>query len=177
MNTTVYTVGHSTRPIDEFIRLLKAYQIELVVDVRKIAKSRRNPQYWEDALNASLEEHRILYTRLEGLGGRRATSADSVNTGWRNLSFRGYADHMQTAEFAESLDRLIAHARQRQVVIMCAEAVPWRCHRSLIGDALLVRGFDVVDILTETRATPHRITPFARVDGTTITYPDETSTE
>lgn len=171
----VYTIGHSTRPIEEFTDLLKTYSIETVVDVRQIAKSRANPQYWGDALAAHLEPHGIGYVHLEGLGGRRRPSRHSINTGWRNQSFRAYADHMQSAEFLDDLARLIALAERQTVVMMCAEAVPWRCHRSLIGDALLVRGIDVRDIMTEKRATPHELTRFAQVDGTTITYPEDGS--
>jgi uncharacterized protein (DUF488 family) len=137
---SIYTVGHSTRTIADFIQLMKTYAIETVVDVRKIAKSRHNPQYGEDALHNSLGEHNITYRRFEGLGGLRRTTRESVNTGWKNVSFRGYADYMQTPEFAESLERLVELAINSQTVIMCAEAVPWRCHRSLIGDALVIRG-------------------------------------
>lgn len=177
MKTTIYTVGHSTRPIEEFIEILKAYGVETLVDVRKIAGSRRNPQYGEKALNASLGASGIAYLRLEGLGGRRRTSAESVNTGWRNLSFRGYADHMQSAEFQASLDELMAVGAAKPTVIMCAEAVPWRCHRSLIGDALLVRGVEVLDIFDAKNCRPHKLTPFAKVDGQKITYPADEAKE
>lgn len=177
MKTTIYTVGHSTRPIEEFLEILKAYGIETLVDVRKIAGSRRNPQYGEKALSASLGEHGIAYLRLEGLGGRRRTSEESVNTGWRNLSFRGYADHMQSAEFQASLNELITVGAAKQAVIMCAEAVPWRCHRSLIGDALLVRGVEVLDIFDAKNSRPHKLTPFAKLDGERITYPSDGAEE
>lgn len=170
---TVFTIGHSTRPIGEFIDLLKRNGVETLVDIRTIPKSRHNPQYWHDALAASLADAGIAYTRLPGLGGRRRTSPDSVNTAWRNMSFRGYADHMQTREFREALDDLIGIAQESPTAIMCSEAVPWRCHRSLVGDALLVRGIDVIDIMSLTSNRPETLTPWARVDGTMITYPDD----
>lgn len=175
--TTVYTIGHSTRSIEEFIDLLRRNDVTVLADIRTIPKSRRNPQYWQDALAASLEAAGIEYLYLPGLGGRRRTSKDSVNTAWRNASFRGYADHMQTREFAEELDVLMDQARDAVTAIMCAEAVPWRCHRSLVGDALLVHGFEVVDIMSATSNRPHTLTAWAEVDGATITYPgndDET---
>jgi uncharacterized protein (DUF488 family) len=173
MTTTIYTIGHSTRPIAEFLAILDAFQIEMVVDVRTIAKSRRNPQYGEEALRASLVQHGLGYQRIEALGGLRHARADSINTAWRNLSFRGYADYMQTAEFAAGLEELLRIAGQARTVIMCAEAVPWRCHRSLIGDALLVRGLHVEDIMSATASRPHKLTPWAKVDGTAITYPPD----
>lgn len=174
----IYTIGHSTRPIGEFIDLLRRNDVGTLVDIRTIPKSRHNPQYWHDALAGSLGEAGIAYTRLPGLGGRRRTSPDSINTAWRNLSFRGYADHMQTAEFQEALDELIAIAEGSTTAIMCSEAVPWRCHRSLVGDALLVRGIEVIDIMGPTSNRLEKITPWAQVDGTEITYPgagDETT--
>ncbi len=171
MNGHIYTVGHSTRAIDEFVRILDAYRIELVVDVRTIAKSRHNPQFDEAALRGELPEHNIRYVRLPGLGGLRHTTRASANTAWKNVSFRGYADYMQTAEFARALEELISLARERRTAILCAEAVPWRCHRSLIGDALLVRGFEVEDILGERKAKAHSLTPWAKVQGERITYP------
>jgi len=171
MKIDVYTVGHSTRSIEEFIKLLKTYKIETVVDVRKIAKSCHNPQFGEDNLNESLEKQSILYKRMEGLGGLRHTTNASVNKAWENLSFRGYADYMQTSEFAKSVEELIKISGEKQTVIMCAEAVPWRCHRSLIGDALLVRNIQVEDIMNEKGSRPHKLTSFAKVAGKTITYP------
>ncbi|MEO8972003.1 MAG: DUF488 domain-containing protein [Ktedonobacteraceae bacterium] len=171
MKIDVYTVGHSTRSIEEFIKLLKTYKIETVVDVRKIAKSRHNPQFGEDKLSESLEKQSILYKRMEGLGGLRHTTNASVNKAWENLSFRGYADYMQTSEFAKSVEELIKISGEKQTVIMCAEAVPWRCHRSLIGDALLVRNIQVEDIMNEKGSRPHKLTSFAKVAGKTITYP------
>lgn len=127
--TSIFTIGHSTRSIEELIDLLRQNGVKTLVDIRTIPKSRRNPQYWHDALAASLEAAGIAYRHLPGLGGRRKTSGDSVNTAWRNRSFRGYADHMQTEEFQEALEELVAIARESPAAIMCSEAVPWRCHR------------------------------------------------
>ncbi len=171
MKTTIYTIGHSTHPIDEFIRLLEAYQTELVIDVRTIAKSRHNPQFNDDKLSESLREHDIEYQRLESLGGLRHTSKDSINMGWKNASFRGYADYMQTPEFTLGIEQLIEIAKTKRVVIMCAEAVPWRCHRSLIGDALIIQNIKVGDIMSEKVSKPHTLTSFAKVVGNSITYP------
>lgn len=169
----ILTVGHSTRPLDEFIALLRAHDVAELVDVRTVPRSRHNPQYDIATLPEAMRAAGIAYRRMEGLGGFRRTRADSPNTGWHNLSFRGYADYMQTPEFAASLDELIALAREHPIAIMCAEAVPWRCHRSLVADALLVRGIAAAEISSPTRLTPHRMTPFAHVDGLRITYPPQ----
>lgn len=171
MAIRVLTVGHSTRSLEAFADLLRAHGVERVVDVRTVPRSRRNPQFNRETLPAALATYGIGYSHLASLGGLRHPHADSPNTAWRNLSFRGYADYMATPEFAGGLDELLALAHRQQVAIMCAEAVPWRCHRSLIADALLVRGVAVEDILSATRREPHRLTPFARVEGTSITYP------
>ena len=171
MTQRVFTVGHSTHPIEDFVRLLEAHSVEQIVDVRTIAKSRHNPQFGEDQLRVSLPEHGIEYRRLESLGGLRHTTRESVNGAWKNASFRGYADYMQTDAFAFGLDQLLELARTTPSAIMCAEAVPWRCHRSLIGDALLVRGIEVLDIMTERSAKPHTLTSFAHVEGTRLVYP------
>jgi uncharacterized protein (DUF488 family) len=171
----VLTVGHSTRTISEFIRLLQAHGVSRVVDVRTVPRSRHNPQFNRDALPHSLAEAGLDYTHLSGLGGLRHSKADSQNLGWRNASFRGYADYMQTPEFKKSLAELIRLSAQSRVVLMCAEAVPWRCHRSLIADALLVRGIQTEDILSPTRRQIHALTPFAKVSGDTVTYPAENS--
>jgi uncharacterized protein (DUF488 family) len=176
MSNTIYTIGHSTHPIDEFNKILQAYGIELLVDVRTIPGSRHNPQFNQAELEQYLHEHGVSYAHLKELGGRRHTSKSSINIGWRNLSFRGYADYMQTEEFRAGIERLIKLAQSQRTVIMCAEAVPWRCHRSLIGDALLVRNVHVEDIMGETSAKPHDLTPWAKVDGVSVTYP-ETSQE
>ena len=167
----VLTIGHSTRPLAEFIELLTAQGVERLLDVRTVPRSRHNPQYNAESLPAALAEAGVGYEHVAGLGGFRRTHADSPNGGWRNLSFRGYADYMQTAEFAAEMERLMALARQQRVALMCAEAVPWRCHRSLIADALLVHGVPAEEIVSPTRRQPHKLTPFARVEGETITYP------
>ena len=168
---TVYTVGHSTRPLDAFVALLTAYGIESLVDIRTVPRSRHNPQFNRDALAESLPGRGLDYRHLPALGGLRHTRKESPNGGWRNTSFRGYADHMGTAEFADGLDELLAVAAGRTTAIMCAEAVPWRCHRSLVGDALIVRGIEVIDIFDERKSSPERLTAFAVVDGLAITYP------
>lgn len=170
---TIFTVGHSTHPIDEFIAILKNYGIEQLADVRTVPKSRHVPQYNSDALAASLGEQGIAYVHMKALGGLRHAKKDSVNSGWRNASFRGYADYMATDEFAQGVDRLIDLAKVKRTVIMCAEAVPWRCHRSLIGDALLARGIAAEDIMSATSSRAHKLTEFARVDGQQITYPPD----
>lgn len=168
---TVYTIGHSNRAIEEFLKLLTAHSIEEVADVRTIPKSRHNPQFGDTALKKSLEEQGIGYRHIKELGGLRHAKADSPNTGWRNKSFRGYADYMGTEEFAEGLEQLKKLAKEKRTAIMCAEAVPWRCHRSLIGDALAVEGWEVLDIMTEAAAKPHRMTPFLKVRRGKLTYP------
>jgi uncharacterized protein (DUF488 family) len=167
----VCTIGHSNRPIEVFVDLLRRNEIVRVLDVRTVPRSRHNPQFNRDALGATLEAARIAYTHLPALGGLRHARADSPNTGWRNLSFRGYADHMQSREFAEGVQWVAELARTERCVLMCAEAVPWRCHRSLIGDALLVRGIDVEDIIGANDRKPNALTAFVEVDGTRITYP------
>lgn len=167
----IFTVGHSTRSIEDFLELLKHYNITELVDIRTIPKSRHNPQFNGDTLAHILRNHHIGYRHQKNLGGLRHTHAGSINTAWRNASFRGYADYMQTKEFDEGIQELAKIAHTKTVAIMCSEAVPWRCHRSLVGDALLVRGFDVEDIYSLTSAKPHKLTPWAVVKGTTITYP------
>ena len=167
----IFTIGHSTRPIDAFIRLLKAHGVQRVVDVRTIPRSRHNPQFGRGQLSPALHNARIHYRHMPGLGGLRRARPDSVNTGWRNASFRGYADYMQTPEFEESLARCIDLAKQERVVLMCAEAVPWRCHRSLIADALVARGIGASEITSGVSTRTHSLTPWARVQGTRVTYP------
>jgi uncharacterized protein (DUF488 family) len=168
---TIFTIGHSTRPIDEFIRLLEAHGVQRLVDVRTIPRSRHNPQFNRDRLSPALRRRKIHYRHMPGLGGLRRARPDSTNTGWRNASFRGYADYMQTPEFEHSLDACIDLAKQERVALMCAEAVPWRCHRSLIADALLARGITASEITSRIRARPHALAPFARVKGRRVTYP------
>jgi uncharacterized protein (DUF488 family) len=167
----IFTIGHSTRPIDVFIRLLKAHGVQRVVDVRTIPRSRHNPQFNRDQLSPALHRAKIHYRHMPGLGGLRRARPDSANAGWRNASFRGYADYMQTPEFEDSLEDCIDLAKQECVVLMCAEAVPWRCHRSLIADALLARGIKASEITSRLRTRPHSLTPFARVKETHVTYP------
>jgi uncharacterized protein (DUF488 family) len=172
-NPRFFTVGHSNRSISDFIELLQSQKLKLLIDVRKIPKSRHNPQFWGDRLAKSLKRENIEYIYLSELGGRRPTRKDSVNGGWRNSSFKSYADYMQSAEFQKGLKRLISLSRRKKLVIMCAEAVPWRCHRRLIADALLVHGHAVVDIFSKTVTKPHELTPFAKVNRTrkSVTYP------
>ena len=174
---TILTVGHSTLPIDKFLDMLEAHDIRQLVDVRTIPKSRRNPQFGQDQLPMSLEGRGIRYIHLPGLGGLRHARKDSINTGWKNASFRGYADYMQTPAFADHLDELIEIAGAGRTVIMCAEAVPWRCHRSLIADALTARGIDVEHLMSVTSRKTHTYTPFARVEGPSVTYPGLPLTE
>lgn len=168
---TVFTIGHSTHPIDEFVKMLKAQGVDTVVDIRTVPRSRHNPQFDQAVLPDLLAESDLGYLYIKELGGLRKKHKDSVNGGWRNQSFRGYADHMQTPEFLEGLELLIDLAGRSQTAIMCAEAVPWRCHRSLVGDALLVRGIAVEDIMSATSRKPHTLTGFAKVSGEKITYP------
>jgi uncharacterized protein (DUF488 family) len=169
----VLTIGHSTRTLEAFIVLLQAHGAIRVVDVRTVPRSRHSPQFNKAALPSSLKKAGLSYVHLPGLGGLRHAWCDSVNIGWRNASFRGYADYMQTPEFEQSLDELIQSANQERIVLMCAEAVPWRCPRLLIGDALLIRGIRTEDIMSATRRQVHTLTPFAQVRGATITYPSE----
>ena len=173
MRGPVYTIGHSTRSIDDFIHLIKSHGVERLIDVRTIPRSRFNPQFDVAQLPTSLAAAGVHYLHMPGLGGLRRPRQDSINTGWRNVSFRGYADHMQTAEFRDSLERCIEMASAERIVLMCAEAVPWRCHRSLIADALVARGAEVREIASESRAKPHTLTSFARVDGISVTYPTD----
>ena len=172
--TVVFTIGHSTRPVSEFIEIMKANGIEVVVDIRAIPKSRYNPQFNKDTLRSSLKEADIGYLHMKGLGGLRHAQKDSPNMGWRNASFRGFADYMQTEPFEVNLENLIEAAGKRATAIMCAEAVPWRCHRSLIGDALLIRGVQVRHLMSAVSSRGHVLTPWAEAKGGKITYPPET---
>jgi hypothetical protein len=167
----VLTIGHSTRAIEDFIGLLQAHKVVCVADVRTIPRSRHNPQFNEQSLPKSLKKAGIGYIHMAGLGGLRHTSPDSPNMGWRNASFRGFADYMQRPEFTSALEGLIELAKRRQVALMCAEAVPWRCHRSLIADALVARGIHAEHIMSPTRRQVHAVTRFAKVRGTHVTYP------
>jgi uncharacterized protein (DUF488 family) len=170
---TIFTVGHSTLPLESFVELLQAYGIERLADIRTIPRSRRNPQFNADTLPVELAKQGIEYRPMPEMGGLRHARKDSPNMGWRNDSFRGYADYMQTAAFAEAVEILVKLGREKRTAIMCAEAVPWRCHRSLVADALLVRDVPVVEILSATDWRPHKLTGFAAVDGFSVTYPPE----
>ncbi len=168
---TVYTIGHSTHPIEKFIEMLKVHDVKLIADVRTIPRSRHNPQYNNDALSASLRQNHIGYVPLPGLGGLRHAKKDSPNRGWENDSFRGFADYMQTEGFEKALSELMKTAGKQRTAVLCAEALPWRCHRSLIADALVVRGIKVMHIMSRTSAKEHALTPWAVVGGVKITYP------
>jgi uncharacterized protein (DUF488 family) len=172
-NSTVFTVGHSNRSLEDFLEILKAHGVHRVIDIRTIPRSRHNPQFNREALARSLRSAGIAYVHLKKLGGLRHARADSKNLGWHNASFRGFADYMQTSEFQMGLERTLKLATIKTSALMCAEAVPWRCHRSLIADALLVRQVPVNHILGSSRAQPHTLTPFARVRGKQITYPTD----
>ena len=172
----IFTVGHSTLPIERFIALLKIYAIECLADIRTVPRSRHNPQFNSDALGHALKQVTIEYVPLPALGGLQHARKDSPNTGWRNESFRGYADYMQTKAFEDGLEVLIEMSREERTAIMCAEAAPWRCHRSLVADALSVRGIPAVEILSASSYRMHELTPFAQVEGTQITYPPEQPT-
>ena len=171
MPTVVYAIGHSTRAIEDFIGMLQAHSISLLVDIRTIPKSRHNPQFNEEPLKTSLEAKCITYMHLKELGGLRKAKKDSINTGWQNASFRGFADYMQTREFASAIRKLMRLAKLGRTVILCAEGNPFRCHRSLVADALMVRKVRVLHLSSKTSVREHTITPFAQVNGTKITYP------
>ncbi len=167
----IFTIGHGTKSIDEFVDLLKAYEVQRIVDVRTIPRSRHNPQFNKDILSKSLKKLHIGYIHIKGLGGLRHAKKDSVNTAWRNASFRGYADYMQTEDFEKNIERLIKIAKQKNIAIMCAESVPWRCHRSLIADALQVRGIQVRHIMSRKSCKGHILTAWIKARGLKITYP------
>lgn len=170
----IWTVGHSNRDLDDFLDLLAGAGVEQIADVRRFPGSRRQPHFGGDALRALLAERGVGYVHVPDLGGRRGTPApDSPNTGWRVASFGAYADHMATEAFEEGMAQLEAAALERRTAMMCSEAVPWRCHRRLVADALLVRGWEVLDIMAPGRVTPHALTDFARVCDGALTYPQE----
>lgn len=171
MTPTIWTIGHSTRLTEEFLGLLRVHDIRRLFDVRTVPRSRYNPQFNGDTLAQSLMEAGIDYRQAKALGGLRKPKKDSINQGWRNASFRGYADYMQTEDFRKALADLIRHASEQPTAIMCAEAVPWRCHRSLIADALLCHGIPVRHITTASRADPHQMTSFAERAGDRVIYP------
>jgi uncharacterized protein (DUF488 family) len=171
LKPTIFTVGHSTRPLEEFIELLKAHGVQRVIDIRSIPRSRHNPQFNRESLGPGLRKAKIAYVHLRKLGGLRHAKPDSKNLGWHNASFRGFADYMQTSEFQKNLDILITLAQSERIAIMCAEAVPWRCHRSLIADALLARGIEVREITSAIRSQLHTLTPWGKINGRQVTYP------
>lgn len=170
---TIFTIGHSTRPLSQLVQLLRAHGVHRVIDIRTIPRSRHNPQYNRETLGPALRSNGIGYLHLKALGGLRRTKPDSKNVGWHNASFRGFADYMQTAEFEVALARAIKLSEIKPSVLMCAEAVPWRCHRSLVSDALAARKFSVEHIMSVTRANQHKLTSFARVRGKKVTYPSD----
>jgi uncharacterized protein (DUF488 family) len=167
------TIGHSNRTVEDFLSMLRAHGVNLLVDVRTVPRSRYNPQFNIENLPSTLQGAGIEYRHMPELGGLRHARRDSINTGWRNASFRGYADYMQTPAFEAGIVELMRVAEGRRAAIMCAEAVPWRCHRSMIADALTVRGEAVEHILSESKRSPHELTKFARVEGIAVTYPAE----
>lgn len=168
----IFTIGHSTHTQKEFLEILKSYDIEQLVDIRSLPGSRHCPQFNQEEMKIYLKKNQIKYIQLKSLGGRKKGDKNSsLNLAWRSPSFRYYADYMQTKEFSEGLKTLMKISLEKVTAIMCAEAVPWRCHRSLVSDALIVRGWDVFDIFNLTNVSPHFITPFAKVDGRRITYP------
>lgn len=171
--STIWTIGHSNRSILEFIELLQLNVIECVLDIRTVPKSRHNPQFGQDELPESLANVGIGYQQISSLGGLRRTQPNTPNGGWRNTSFRGYADYMQTTEFKLAVEDVVQLSRTVRCVLMCAEAVPWRCHRSLVADALIVRGIAVLEIIGRPEPRFHKLTPFAHVEGLTIIYPPE----
>lgn len=173
----VYTIGHSNRPIEQFVDLLREHGIARVLDIRTVPRSRHNPQFGQDQLPAALAAAGIAYDYIGGLGGLRRARKDSPNGAWRNASFRGYADYMQTPEFGANVEDVMRLARSDRCALMCAEAVPWRCHRSLVADALNVRGVPVEHIINPGKTKPHVVTPFAHVEGTGITYPPNPEAE
>ncbi len=167
----IFTLGHGTRPLELFMAILQSFSIDLVVDVRTIPRSRHNPQFNQETLPDSLRSQGIGYLHKPGLGGLRKARPDSSNTGWRNASFRGFADYLQTDEFESNLNDLIEMASQHTLTLLCAETLPWRCHRSLIADALLVRGIPVTHLFKADESREHLLTAWAQVQGYKITYP------
>ena len=166
----IYTIGHSTHSAENFVRLLTTHEVRQLADIRTIPKSRRHPQFVREALEAFLARHDITYRHFPELGGLRKPAADSINTGWINASFRGYADYMQSKAFAQAVEELLRFARG-PTAVMCAEAKWWQCHRRLLADALLVRGVPVRHIVSGGAPKPHEISEFARAAGDKVIYP------
>ena len=167
------TIGHSTRTLETFVHILRTFEVKQIVDVRTVPRSRHNPQFNRETLPDGLKPAGMEYLHLPGLGGLRHPRPGTENVGWRNASFKGFADYMETSDFENHLGKLVELAQQKRTVLMCAEALPWRCHRSLIADALEVRGIKVDHILSSTHLQSHRMTPFAQVRGTRLVYPAE----
>ena len=167
----IFTIGHSTRTLEEFVEILKAYSVNLLVDVRTVPRSRHNPQFNKEPLPASLKQDGIRYVHMPEIGGLRHPKRDSINLAWKNSGFRGYADYMQTQEFTDNLLKIVALARENCLALMCAEALPWKCHRNLLSDALVVRHLKVEHIISKDSTINHQLTEFAHVEGTKITYP------
>lgn len=167
----IYTIGHSTRTLEDFLLLLRAYHINQIIDVRTIPRSRHNPQFNKETFRTFLRNHHIGYAQMKKLGGLRHAHKDSINKAWRNASFRGFADYMQTKDFADALHKLIEKSRKKTIAIMCSEAVYWRCHRSLIADALAAQGYPVKHILSKTKAAKHTLTPWAKIVDHSVYYP------
>jgi uncharacterized protein (DUF488 family) len=172
---SVFSIGHSSRNLDDFLELIDRFKIQLLLDIRTIPRSRHVPQFNSDSLERALQNHGVGYRHVKRLGGLRKPAHDSPNMGWRHLSFRGFADYMQTAEFKKGLSELLDLASEKTLVVMCAEAVPWRCHRSLISDSLLIRGIEVLHIISAKNVRRHELTSFAAVKGDRITYPKITA--
>ena len=170
-STVVFTIGHSIRTLEEFVQLLKVYNVNLLVDVRTVPRSRHNPQFNKETLPASLKQDGIRYIHMPEIGGLRHPKRDSINLAWENSGFRGYADYMQTQEFTDNLLKIVALARENCLALMCAEALPWRCHRNLLSDALVVHHVKVEHIIGKDSTINHQLTEFAQIEGTKITYP------
>jgi uncharacterized protein (DUF488 family) len=168
---TIYTIGHSNRPLTKLIELLRQHNIQILADIRTVPISRQNPQFTQESLEREMPNLKIRYLHLPELGGFRKPTKDSVNKAWRNGSFRGYADYMMTGEFQTAIEKLIALAMSDCVAIMCAEGNPYQCHRSLVSDALVARGVIMLHITSRQPGKQHQLTPFARIEGTSITYP------
>jgi uncharacterized protein (DUF488 family) len=169
--TVVLTIGHSTRTLEEFVQFLETFGVTLVVDVRTVPRSRHNPQFNKETLPTSLKHFGVRYIHMPEIGGLRHPKHESVNTAWKNRGFRGYADYMQTQEFTDSLLKIVVLARENRLALMCAEALPWRCHRNLISDALVVRHIKVEHIISKDSVISHELNSLAQVEGTKITYP------
>lgn len=167
----IFTIGHGTRSLEEFIRVLAAYRVGNLVDVRTVPRSRHNPQFNKDTFPGSLKKYKISYIHMPELGGLRRAGKDSINLAWKNASFRGFADYMLTDDFEKALVKLMKLAKKKTTVIMCAESVPWRCHRSLIADALTAKGCSVTAIYSEKSSKKHKMTAWAIVKDGKVFYP------